>query len=237
MAEKRMFARSLIDSDAFLDMPLSAQALYFHLNMRADDDGFVNNPKRITDYVGAASDDLKLLIAKRFIIVFDDSGVIVIRHWRLHNTLRSDRYHPTNYQTELSRLCIAENKTYTEQKSDAPDAIPASSASPPAADAQKKPYGECSNVLLTDDELEKLRHDYPAHFAEYIQRLSLHIDAKGARYKSHYAVIRKWLIADGVKAESEKCAPLPGQRNDLARVEKMLAAMKGGAPDADHAGA
>lgn len=110
MAEKRMFARSLIDSDAFLDMPLSAQALYFHLNMRADDDGFVNNPKRITDYVGAASDDLKLLLAKRFIIVFDDSGVIVIRHWRLHNTLRSDRYHPTNYQAELSRLCIAENK-------------------------------------------------------------------------------------------------------------------------------
>ncbi|EKC54664.1 DNA replication protein, partial [human gut metagenome] len=70
MAEKRMFARSLIDSDAFLEMPLSAQALYFHLNMRADDDGFINNPKRITDYVGAAADDLKLLLAKRFIIVF-----------------------------------------------------------------------------------------------------------------------------------------------------------------------
>lgn len=236
MAEKRMFARSLIDSDAFLDMPLSAQALYFHLNMRADDDGFVNNPKRITDYVGAASDDLKLLLAKRFIIVFDDSGVIVIRHWRLHNTLRSDRYHPTNYQAELSRLCIAENKAYTEQKSGEQEAIHAA-APARTEDQQKKPYGERSNVWLTDEELEKLRHDYPAHFAEYIQRLSLHIDAKGAHYKSHYAVIRKWLIADGVKAESEKCAPLPGQRNDLARVEKMLAAMKGGAPDADHAGA
>ena len=180
MAEKRMFARSLIDSDAFLDMPLSAQALYFHLNMRADDDGFVNNPKRITDYVGAASDDLKLLLAKRFIIVFDDSGVIVIRHWRLHNTLRSDRYHPTNYQAELSRLCIAENKAYTEQKSGKPEAIHAG-APARAADEQKKPYGERSNVWLTDEELEKLRHDYPAHFAEYIQRLSLHIDAKGAR--------------------------------------------------------
>lgn len=235
MAEKRMFARSLIDSDAFLDMPLSAQALYFHLNMRADDDGFVNNPKRITDYVGAASDDLKLLLAKRFIIVFDDSGVIVIRHWRLHNTLRSDRYHPTNYQAELSRLCIAENKAYTEQKSGKPEAIHAG-APARAADEQKKPYGERSNVWLTDEELEKLRHDYPAHFAEYIQRLSLHIDAKGARYNSHYSVIRKWLIADGVKSEQEKTAPV-SDRDDLEKVEQMLAAMKGGAPDADHAGA
>ena len=232
MAEKRMFARSLIDSDAFLDMPLSAQALYFHLNMRADDDGFVNNPKRITDYVGAASDDLKLLLAKRFIIVFDDSGVIVIRHWRLHNTLRSDRYHPTNYQAELSRLCIAENKAYTEQKSGKPEAIHAG-APARAADEQKKPYGERSNVWLTDEELEKLRHDYPAHFAEYIQRLSLHIDAKGARYNSHYSVIRKWLIADGVKSEQEKTAPV-SDRDDLEKVEQMLAAMKGGAPDADH---
>lgn len=236
MAEKRMFARSLIDSDAFLDMPLSAQALYFHLNMRADDDGFVNNPKRITDYVGAASDDLKLLLAKRFIIVFDYSGVIVIRHWRLHNTLRSDRYHPTNYQAELSRLCIAENKAYTEQKSGQKEAIHAGAPAARTADKQKKPYGECSNVWLTDEELEKLRHDYPAHFAEYIQRLSLHIDAKGARYNSHYSVIRKWLIADGVKSEQEKTAPV-SDRDDLEKVEQMLAAMKGGAPDADHAGA
>lgn len=235
MAEKRMFARSLIDSDAFLDMPLSAQALYFHLNMRADDDGFVNNPKRITDYVGAASDDLKLLLAKRFIIVFD-SGVIVIRHWRMHNTLKSDRYHPTNYQAELSRLCIAENKAYTEQKSGQKEAIHAGAPAARTADKQKKPYGECSNVWLTDEELEKLRHDYPAHFAEYIQRLSLHIDAKGARYNSHYSVIRKWLIADGVKSEQEKTAPV-SDRDDLEKVEQMLAAMKGGAPDADHAGA
>lgn len=233
MAEKRMFARSLIDSDAFLDMPLSAQALYFHLNMRADDDGFVNNPKRITDYVGAASDDLKLLLAKRFIIVFDDSGVIVIRHWRLHNTLRSDRYHPTNYQAELSRLCIAENKAYTEQKSGQKEAIHAGAPAARTADKQKKPYGECSNVWLTDEELEKLRHDYPAHFAEYIQRLSLHIDAKGARYNSHYSVIRKWLIADGVKSEQEKTAPV-SDRDDLEKVEQMLAAMKGGVQDADH---
>lgn len=114
MAEKRMFTKSIIDSDAFLEMPLSAQALYFHLNMRADDDGFVNNPKRITDYVNASADDLKILLAKRFIIRFD-SGVIVIKHWRMHNTLKSDRYHPTDYQDELALLQVKKNKAYTER--------------------------------------------------------------------------------------------------------------------------
>ena len=115
MAEKRMFTQKIIDSDAFLDMPLSAQALYFHLNMRADDDGFVNNPKKITRYVSASDDDLKLLLAKRFIIGFD-SGVIVIKHWRMHNTLKSDRYHPTDYQEEFAALEIKDNKAYTERR-------------------------------------------------------------------------------------------------------------------------
>jgi len=114
VAEKRMFTKAIIDSDAFLEMPLSTQALYFHLNMRADDDGFINNPMRITSYVNASADDLKILLAKRFIIRFD-SGVIVIKHWRMHNTLRSDRYHPTDYQDELSLLCVKENKSYTEK--------------------------------------------------------------------------------------------------------------------------
>jgi len=115
MAEKRMFTQKIIDSDAFLDMPLSAQALYFHLNMRADDDGFVNNPKKITRYVSASDDDLKLLLAKRFIIGFE-SGVIVIKHWRMHNTLKSDRYHPTDYQEEFAALEVKRNKAYTERR-------------------------------------------------------------------------------------------------------------------------
>lgn len=115
MAEKRMFTQKIIDSDAFLEMPTSAQALYFHLNMRADDDGFVNNPKKITRCVGAAEDDLKLLIVKRFIIAFD-SGVIVIKHWRMHNTLKMDRYHPTDYQEEFQMLQLKDKgKVYTER--------------------------------------------------------------------------------------------------------------------------
>lgn len=114
MAEKRMFTQKIIDSDAFLEMPTSAQALYFHLNMRADDDGFVNNPKKITRYVGAAEDDLKLLLVKRFIIGFD-SGVIVIKHWRMHNTLKMDRYKPTDYQEEFATLRLKGNKSYTDK--------------------------------------------------------------------------------------------------------------------------
>lgn len=114
MAEKRMFTQKIIDSDAFLDMPLSTQALYFHLNMRADDDGFVNNPKKLQRYIGAGDDDLKLLLAKRFVIGFE-SGVIVIKHWRMHNTLRRDRYSPTQYQEELALLDVKDNKAYTER--------------------------------------------------------------------------------------------------------------------------
>ena len=112
MAERRMFAKTIIDSDAFLDMPLSTQALYFHLSMRADDDGFINNPKKIQRVIGAAEDDLKVLIAKNFIIPFE-TGIVVIKHWRIHNYLQSDRYKPTVYTEEKSRLTLKENKAYT----------------------------------------------------------------------------------------------------------------------------
>lgn len=103
----------IVDSDAFLEMPTSAQALYFHLNMRADDDGFLNNPRKIMAYVGASPDDLRLLITKRFLLVFE-SGVIVIKHWRMHNTLRKDRYTPTQYQELFAQLGIKENGSYTD---------------------------------------------------------------------------------------------------------------------------
>ena len=113
MAERRMFAKTIIDSDAFIDMPLSTQALYFHLSMRADDDGFINNPKRIQRMIGCAEDDLKLLVAKRFILPFD-SGVVVIKHWKIHNYIRNDRYKETVYLHEKSQLSIKENGAYTE---------------------------------------------------------------------------------------------------------------------------
>ena len=111
MAEKRMFAKTIIDSDAFLDMSLSAQALYFHLSMRGDDDGFINNPKKIQRMIGCNDDDLKLLIAKKFIIPFD-SGIVVIKHWKIHNYIQKDRYKPTVYQEEAKQLETKPNKAY-----------------------------------------------------------------------------------------------------------------------------
>lgn len=112
MAERRMFAKTIIDSDAFLDMPLSTQALYFHLSMRADDDGFINNPKRVQRMVGGSDDDLRVLVAKRFIIPFD-TGVVVIKHWKIHNYIQKDRYRETTYQDEKSMLELSSNNSYT----------------------------------------------------------------------------------------------------------------------------
>ena len=112
MAERRMFAKTIIDSDSFLDMPLSTQALYFHLSMRADDDGFINNPKKIQRMIGASDDDLKLLIAKSFIIPFD-TGIVVIKHWKIHNYIQKDRYKETVYQEEKALLSVKSNNAYT----------------------------------------------------------------------------------------------------------------------------
>ena len=113
MAERRMFAKTIILSDAFLDMPLSARCLYFTLGMLADDDGFANNPKSIMRQVGASTDDLNLLLAKRFILAFD-SGVIVIKHWRIHNYIQKDRYKETKYIEEKATLMLDEKGAYTE---------------------------------------------------------------------------------------------------------------------------
>lgn len=112
MAQRRMFSKAITESDAFTDMPLSSQTLYFHLGMSADDDGFVNNPRRIQRCIGASDDDLKLLAAKRFIIPFE-SGVIAIKHWKINNFLRKDRYRPTTYQDEYSCLSLNSNGAYS----------------------------------------------------------------------------------------------------------------------------
>ena len=112
LAQKRVFTIKIVDSDAFFDMPATTQCLYFHLNMRADDDGFIGNPKRIMKITGASEDDLRLLIAKRFVLTFED-GVIVIKHWRMHNTLSRDRYTETSYIDEKRMLLLKENGSYS----------------------------------------------------------------------------------------------------------------------------
>lgn len=114
MAEKRMFSKKITDSDAFIEMPASAQALYYHLNQGADDDGFNNQIQMAMMKAHASVDDLKVLMAKNFIFKFS-CGVIVVKHWRMHNTLRKDRYTPTNYQDEFKLLNVKENGSYTLQ--------------------------------------------------------------------------------------------------------------------------
>jgi hypothetical protein len=208
MAERRMFAKTIIDSDAFLDMSMSAQALYFHLAMRADDEGFVNNPKKIQRMVGAADDDLKILRAKRFIIAFE-SGIVVIKHWKIHNYLQKDRVKPTVYQAERALISLKENRSYTEKgeadticiqnvsKMDSQYSIDETSID--EISIVKKPtkqtkhqYGLYKNVLLSDDDYQKLKAEFPSDYATRIDRLSEGIESKGYKYKNHLATIRVW---------------------------------------------
>ncbi len=115
MATRRMFAMTIIDSDDFLDMPLTTQALYFHLSMRADDEGFINNPKKIMRMIGASPDELKLLIGKKFVLSFD-TGLVVIKHWLIHNQIRKDRTKDTVHIEERQMLDLKENGSYTFSK-------------------------------------------------------------------------------------------------------------------------
>ena len=116
MAERRMMAKSVIDTDAFLDMPASTQNLYFHMLLRADDDGFIASPKGILRIIGASDDDLKLLLAKQYLFRFE-SGVVVIKDWKIHNYIQSDRYKPS-LQPERELLTITANKEYTLTNND-----------------------------------------------------------------------------------------------------------------------
>lgn len=106
-----MFSKRITDTDLFTDMPLSTQCLYFHLNMNGDDDGFVDNTKRVQKMIGASDDDLKLLFAKEFLIPFE-SGVVVIKDWKIHNYIRKDTYQATLYKQEKEQLANDENGSY-----------------------------------------------------------------------------------------------------------------------------
>ena len=204
-----MFAKTIIDSDAFLDMPQSSQLLYFHLSMRADDEGFINNPKAIMRNVGCKEDDIKLLIAKKFIIPFE-SGVVVIKHWKIHNYIQKDRYKESKYMEEKASLMIDQNGEYTECIQDVStldtqvrlgkdrvrielgeDSI---EAAPPKATRHK--YGLYENVLLTDEEYRKLQEEFPHDYSQRIERLSEYMASTGKKYKNFLATIRNWAKKD-----------------------------------------
>ena len=144
MAERRMFAKSIVLSDAFLDMPMSARCLYFTLGMLADDDGFVGNPKSIMRQCGASQDDMAVLLQKRYILGFE-TGVIVIKHWRMNNYLQNDRHKDTTYLEELSTLTLDKKGAYTE--------------------ADKPMYTECIQTVYTGkDSIDKVSKDNKGRF-------------------------------------------------------------------------
>lgn len=240
MADRRMFSKTIIDSDAFLDMPLSTQALYFHLSMRGDDDGFINNPKKIQRMLGCTDDDVKLLIAKCFIIPFD-SGVVVIKHWRIHNYIRADRYKETIYQQEKQQLVMKDDKEY--KKLDA-IGIPADNQTVYQLETQvrlgkdsidkdniyiqdstkkliRHKYGEYKNVLLSDADMEKLKAEFPFDWEERIENLSEYMASSGRTYKNFLATIRKW-------AKTEKPACKNKKKDSYTPPDDGLAELLGG---------
>jgi hypothetical protein len=227
MAERRMFAKTIIDSDPFIDMPLSTQALYFHLSMRADDEGFINNPKKIQRMIGASEDDLKVLMAKRFLLPFE-SGVVVIKHWKIHNYIRNDRFKPTVYTEEKAMLAVKENGVYTERETlgipdgyhlDTQDRLGKDSIElelgkgsieddkPPKVTRHQ--YGLYKNVLLTDEDYSKVQDEFPHDYSERIDRLSEYIASTGKSYKNHLATIRAWARKDSGKTASQSQSSNP----------------------------
>ena len=221
MAERRMFAKTIIDSDAFLDMPLSTQALYFHLSMRADDDGFINNPKKIQRMIGCCDDDLKLLLAKNFIFAFE-SGVVVIKHWKIHNLIRTDRYKPTVYQEEKAQLTTKDNKAYTfglpsgnqtETQVRLGEVSLGKVSQGEDNIVEAKPvrhkYGEYKNVLLSDDDVEKLKAELPTDWVARIEKLSAYMESTGKKYKNHLATIRNWARQE-TKPQAQKTTSQSG---------------------------
>ncbi len=217
MAERRMFAKTIVLSDAFLDMPLSARCLYFTLGMFADDDGFVNNPKSIMRQVGASVDDLNLLIAKRFILTFD-SGIIVIKHWRIHNYIQKDRYKESKYIEEKATLMVDEKGAYTEciqnvSKMDTQDRLVVGKDSlvlgedsgsgrvVPAdgngEDILRPLGGESDVIYLSDRQVRSLLDKMGIEmFDLYVAKLKRFIFETGAYVQNHYKTILKWYEED-----------------------------------------
>lgn len=247
MAERRMFAKTIIDSDAFLDMPHSTQLLYFHLSMRADDDGFINNPKNIMRMIGCKDDDIAVLVTKKFIIPFE-SGVVVIKHWKIHNYIAKDRYKETKYKDEKALLEVDENNSYTtciqpvdkmetqvrlgkdSIGKDNIDNIPASEDESSTASAKanrKHKYGEYKNVLLKDEELQSLKDTY-GNWEQLINYLDEYIEMKGYKAKSHYLCIKKWVVdavkeKNYVKPKKEKKANFTGREYSAGELSSLYA--------------
>ena len=229
MAERRMFAKTIIDSDAFLEMPQSSQNLYFHLAMRADDDGFINNPKSIMRLIGCKDDDANILIAKKFLIPFE-SGVVVIKHWKIHNYIRRDTYTETKYKDEKALLSLDYNNAYTTSSHIRDECVTSASTQDrlgkdrlgkdsiergDKSPARKK-YGEYNHVLLTDEQYQKLVTDYSADkITEYIKKIDEYCQQYGKSYKDYNLTIRKWILSDNQKSTERNYDIIPDEEGKI----------------------
>jgi len=192
MAQRRMISKKVTDTDLFLDMPPTTQNLYFHLNINADDDGFVGNPNVIRRNVSASPDDFRILEAKQFILKFE-TGIIVIKHWKVHNYIRTDRYTETEYKLEKSMLTEVDNKYEIENV--IPHVIPMVDTGKVrlGKDREEKIivekekdkkhcYGKYNRVKLTDKEYDKLKLDYP-DIDDYINLFDEYVEINNNKNK------------------------------------------------------
>ena len=257
MAERRMFAKSIVLSDAFLDMPMSARCLYFTLGMLADDDGFIGSPKAIMRQCGASQDDMLMLLQKRYVLTFE-SGVIVIKHWRMNNYLQNDRKKDTTYLEEKNTLILDAKGAYTEKNKalekasetsdegmyteciqsvytgkdsidkysiDKDKDIGAEAPSIHKQKPKKHKHGEYQNVLLTDEELQKLQIEYDeVAVKKAIKKLDEYIEEKGYKSKSHYLAMKRWVMSAVNKdQQTGKDSKSDGQLDNL--VEHLMEQM------------
>ena len=221
MAKKRMFSLDIIDTDLFMDMPQTSRLLYYELCMRADDDGFVASPKKIMKMVGCNEDDFRILIGKQFVIPFD-TGIVVIKHWKIHNYIQKDRYKETIYTEEKSELTQEKNGVYTKCiQNGYTDKI---SIDKNRLDKNSKDkYGEFENVLLTEEEYHKLEI---SNLLTYIEKLSSYIASTGKRYKSHYATILNWSRKDGKNTNKELADKLTQDIKEEQASEEEIKALE-----------
>jgi len=232
MARRRLFSLDVVDTDKFINIPLKARYLYYELSIRADDDGFVGAPLKIARMVQCEENNLNDLIESGFLIPFD-SGVIVITHWNINNTIRKDRYSQTLYQKEFHSLLL-ENGTYL--LSVIPSVIPMviPSVIPTVTTSKDKlskgkiskdkkdikhKFGEFDHVLLTELESSKLIGELgQAKYELVIKKLDEYIEQSGKKYQNHNLTIRKWVIGavedDCSKASESKTSTL-SYLNDL----------------------
>jgi len=236
MADRRMISLKIVDTDKFVEMPVSTRLLYYELCVRADDDGFVSSPQKIIRMVGCSNDDMKLLTAKNYIIPFE-TGVCVVKDWKIHNTIQKDRYKRTIYQEEFLLLSTKENNEYILD----PDRIQVGSSLDPdripkldqvnlnqnnikenkvADKPVKKNFRGFDNVFLTDDEYEEIAFSYGG-VATYhiIKKLSNWKLAQNKTTHSDYGAIESWVVK-AVKEEKAQLFVYPSQDDRLARAAR-----------------